>query len=100
MRKEKRILFPAIHALAGGATKFPFGTVANPIRVMEAEHEQAGSLLLAIRALAQGFVVPDDACASYRSLYERLEALELDIHLHIHKENYALFPAALELAQR
>ena len=100
MRKEERVLFPAIHALAGGATEFPFGAVANPIHVMESEHEQAGELLLAIRTLAHGFAVPDDGCASYRSLYERLEALELDTHLHIHKENYALFPAALELAQR
>lgn len=100
MRKEERVLFPAIHALAGGAREFQFGILANPIRMMEAEHEQAGSLLLAIRTLARGFVVPDDACASFHSLYQRLEALELDTHLHIHKENYALFPAALELAQR
>ena len=42
--------------------------------------------------------MPADGCASYRSLYERLEALELDTHLHIHKENHVLFPAALRLA--
>jgi iron-sulfur cluster repair protein YtfE (RIC family) len=40
-----------------------------------------------------------DGCASYRSLYERLAALELDTHLHIHKENHVLFPAALRLAE-
>ena len=42
---------------------------------------------------------PADACASYRSLYERLAALEADTHLHIHKENNVLFPAVLRLVQ-
>ena len=37
----------------------------------------------------------DDGCASYRSLYERLERLEADTHRHIHLENNVLFPAAI-----
>jgi iron-sulfur cluster repair protein YtfE (RIC family) len=40
------------------------------------------------------------ARARATSLYERLAALELDAHLHIHKENHVLFPAALRLAER
>jgi regulator of cell morphogenesis and NO signaling len=71
--------------------------VQQPIRVMLAEHDRAGELLERLRAATSSFAVPDDACASYRSLYERLEALELDTHLHVHKENHALFPAALAL---
>ena len=43
--------------------------------------------------------MPPDACASYRSLYERLAALELDTHQHIHKENHVLFPSVLRLAE-
>jgi regulator of cell morphogenesis and NO signaling len=99
LMKEERVLFPAIAALAGGQRDFPFGSVANPIRMMLLEHDQAGELLIELRAATGGYEVPDDACASYRSLYERLAALELDTHLHIHKENYALFPAALRLAE-
>jgi regulator of cell morphogenesis and NO signaling len=95
--KEERVLFPAIHALAGGRRDLPFGSPANPIRVMAAEHEQAGELLADLREATGGYAVPADGCASYRSLYERLEALELDTHLHIHKENHTLFPAALAL---
>ena len=38
-----------------------------------------------------------DACASYRNLYERLDALEADTHLHVHEENNVLFPKALAL---
>ena len=43
---------------------------------------------------------PADGCASYRSLYERLDAVERDTHVHIHKENHVLFPAAIALAER
>ncbi|HEX4906434.1 MAG TPA: iron-sulfur cluster repair di-iron protein [Acidimicrobiales bacterium] len=99
LRKEERVLFPAIHALAAGRRDLHFGPVENPIRMMGFEHERAGDLLAALRQATDGYRVPDDGCASYRSLYERLEALELDTHLHIHKENHVLFPAAIRLAE-
>lgn len=95
--KEERVLFPAIHAIATGRRDFPFGSVANPIRMMRLEHDRDGALLAQLREAAGGFAVPDDACASYRSLYERLPALEHDTHVHIHKENHTLFPAVIAL---
>lgn len=98
LMKEERVLFPAITALAGGQREFGFGSVANPIRMMGIEHDQVGQLLVELRAVSHGFEIPADACASYRSLYERLVALEGDTHEHIHKENNVLFPAAIELA--
>ena len=98
LAKEERVLFPAIHALAAGERDLHFGPVENPIRMMNLEHERAGELLADLRRVTDGYRVPDDGCASYRSLYERLEALELDTHLHIHKENHVLFPAAIRLA--
>jgi regulator of cell morphogenesis and NO signaling len=96
--KEERVLFPAIAALAEGQTEFPFGSVAQPIHMMVIEHDRAGELLALLRVATRDYLVPDDGCASYRSLYERLAALELDTHVHIHKENHVLFPAALRLA--
>jgi len=98
LMKEERILFPAIEAMFAGQTEFPFGTVANPIRMMEIEHDQCGELLDQLRATSKDYAVPDDGCASYRSLYERLEALEYDLHIHIHKENHVLFPQAIAYA--
>jgi len=95
--KEEHVLFPAIDHIAAGDRDMPFGTVANPIRVMMAEHDQAGDLLARLREVTAGFLVPDDACGSYRSLYDRLSALELDTHVHIHKENNVLFPAVIDL---
>jgi regulator of cell morphogenesis and NO signaling len=95
MLKEERVLFPAIRALVAGARQFPFGSIANPIRMMMLEHDTAGELLADLRRAAGGYRVPNDACASYRSLYERLERLEADTHLHIHLENNVLFPRVL-----
>jgi regulator of cell morphogenesis and NO signaling len=98
LMKEERILFPAIRDLAGGRRDVPFGALSNPVQMMLVEHDRAGDLLGALRAATGAYAVPDDACASYRSLYERLETLEADTHLHVHKENHTLFPAALRLA--
>ena len=96
--KEERVLFPALRAMVlDGRDDFPFGTVDRPIRVMLGEHDRAGELLASLRAASAGFVPPSDGCASYRSLYERLAALELDTHLHVLKENHRLFPLALAL---
>jgi regulator of cell morphogenesis and NO signaling len=98
LMKEERVLFPAIDALARGQRDFGFGSVANPIHMMGIEHDRAGQLLGELRAVTYGYEIPADACASYRSLYERLAQLEADMHEHIHKENNVLFPAAMELA--
>jgi regulator of cell morphogenesis and NO signaling len=100
LRKEERVLFPAIRALAVGPVQLPFGSVANPVRMMRFEHESAGALLEQLRAVTSGYAVPDDGCPSYHALYARLEALEHDTHLHVFKENELLFPAALALEQQ
>ena len=103
MLKEERILFPYIARLETASLEnspapfAPFGTVRNPITAMLREHDAAGEILKTIRNLAREFVVPEDACFSYRTLYNALEALEVDLHEHIHLENNLLFPRALDL---
>jgi len=44
-----------------------------------------------------GYALPDDACPTFRALYEELERMESDLHQHIHLENNILFPRAIEL---
>ena len=95
MLKEEAVLFPAIIAVADGQRQLPFGTVRNPVRMMMLEHDRAGELLAELRATTAEYEVPADGCASYRSLYERLEHLEADTHIHVHLENNVLFPAAI-----
>jgi regulator of cell morphogenesis and NO signaling len=101
MFKEERILFPAIvgavrERRAGRRAQHTFGTIANPIRMMEMEHVQAGNGLEEIRRLSAGFALPADACATFTALYRELAAFEADLHRHIHLENNILFPRALE----
>lgn len=95
LAKEERVLFPAIRAAADGQTEFPFGSISAPVQLMQAEHDRAGELLAELRAAALGYVVPDDGCASYTLLYDRLAHLESDTHRHIHLENNVLFPAVV-----
>jgi regulator of cell morphogenesis and NO signaling len=96
LRKEERILFPSIRrlALATEVPQFPFGSIGNPITVMGTEHDRAGELLATLREVSGGYHVPDDGCASYQALYRTLAEIEADTHLHVHKENNVLFPAA------
>ena len=61
------------------------------------DHEAVASLLGRLRSLTGGYAVPADACNSYRSMLERLAALEADTHRHVHEENNILFPRAVEL---
>lgn len=103
MMKEEQILFPFIVRLdeaaqrGGPAPAIPFGTVANPIHMMEAEHESAGSAMAQIRELTADYTVPQDGCTSYRVTLEQLHAFEQDLHAHVHLENNILFPKALAL---
>lgn len=103
MLKEEQVLFPFIKRLEVSAEMNvrvpppPFGTVRNPIRMMEVEHDVAGELLAQLRSLGLDYVPPDDACMSFRTLYEALDGLERDLHQHIHLENNVLFPRAAAL---
>ncbi|MXR52943.1 iron-sulfur cluster repair di-iron protein [Halovenus sp. WSH3] len=58
----------------------------------ESDHEETAARLDRIAELTNGYEVPDDACPSYRSMLARLEDLEEDTHMHVHRENNVLFP--------
>jgi nitric oxide reductase subunit B len=69
--------------------------LADPIRVMEWEHEQAAAALRQMRDLTDDFTAPNWACDTLRALLEALAQLEHDLHQHVHKENNVLFPKVL-----
>ena len=99
MRKEEVVLFPLVRQIeAGGADGFHCGSIANPIRQMEAEHEAAGQLTARLRELTDGFTPDADACNTHRALLAGLAEFESDLHRHVHKENNVLFPRALARA--
>jgi regulator of cell morphogenesis and NO signaling len=103
LAKEEVVLFPYVtkleRALATGSTlpRGCFGTVANPIAMMTAEHDAAGGLLAEIRQLSHQFTTPIGACPTYCAFYAGLKEFEQDLHQHIHLENNILFPRAIAL---
>jgi len=104
--KEENILFPVITQYGRAELQnrpvppVPFGSVANPIAVMEREHDGAGDALEEIRELTRNYNPPDYACNTMRALYEGLQALEKDLHVHIYLENHILFPRAIALESK
>jgi len=103
MMKEESVLFPYTIQMEDAARnrralpRPPFGTVANPVGMMMLEHEDAGALLRQMRRVTADYTIPPDACISYQTLYQALDAFEKDLHQHIHLENNILFPRAVEM---
>jgi len=89
MAKEEQVLFPWIRAGQGAGAD-------GPIHVMRLEHDEAGAMLARLRELTGDYVVPEEACGSWRALWTGLEGLERELHEHIHLENNVLFPRALD----
>jgi regulator of cell morphogenesis and NO signaling len=106
LRKEEAVLFPAIAKLeaawAAGAAPppTPFGSFSNPIRMMLLDHETAAWELEEMRELTHNYTPPPDACETYRELLRGLEALEIDMHMHVHLENNILFPRTMRIDSR
>jgi len=108
LEKEEKILFPAVKELelhgkiknfaCADKTKNPLATIANPIKQMEEDHINAGL------ALEQINEIIDDTdfikCTSLEILFNKLKALQEDLHIHIHKENYILFPKTIALENK
>lgn len=103
MHKEEMILFPFIKALAAAnkngtpLARPGFGSIQNPINMMEQEHEGAGDIIKRIAELTNSFVPPAEACNTFRALYAKLEEFQNDLFQHIHLENNILFPKAIEM---
>ncbi|MBE0660721.1 MAG: DUF542 domain-containing protein [Bryobacteraceae bacterium] len=103
LHKEEDILFPSIgrmeRAVANGnpLPPSPFGSVRNPIGMMEHEHTRVEELLKSMRTVARDYVAPEYACANFRAVFNTLKELEADLHEHIRVENDILHRRAAEL---
>jgi regulator of cell morphogenesis and NO signaling len=103
MMKEEAVLFPYFMRMEEAVIAkepvlpLPFETPGSPISVMIRGHDETGAALDSIRKTSQQYTLPPDACPSYRSLYESLEALEADLHQHLHLENNILFSRAMAM---
>lgn len=106
MIKEEQVLFPQIKRMVANQEdnasleRAHFGTVKNPISMMEHEHDNAGEILRTIAKLTNNYTPPQDACNTYRVTFSMLNEFEKDLHLHIHLENNILFPGAIKLENK
>lgn len=101
--REENLLFPFIKALVQvkdtGRSELlsTHPSLTAPVQMMEIDHETAGDILAEMRKVTDNYTPPQAACNSLRFLYHKLEALEEDLHQHIHLENNILFPKALAI---
>jgi regulator of cell morphogenesis and NO signaling len=105
LHKEETMLFPYLLTLESAtidrlpSPACPFGTVANPVRMMRKEHDSAEDGLQAIRTTTSDFTPPTGACLGFTLLLHGLRHLEADLQAHIRLENDVLFVKALEMEE-
>ncbi len=87
--KEEKELFPHIKNLKN----IPYENMKENKEIQDIiyEHEYVGYILKEMDSLSSHYLVPADACASYKHVYELLKELMDDIMVHIHLENNVLF---------
>ncbi len=85
MQKQETVDFPALQE------KTP-KQLALSIRNMRHDHDEYAFFLDRVAQLTDDLTLPEDACASWKSLYADLAMLNADLIEHIHLENNVLFP--------
>ena len=94
MNREEHVLFPAILDAQTEATK-SFGSIRNPIGMLEQEHDWESERLEKMREIARDYQLPENADEKLRLLFKELEALEAAMHAHTRLESSILFARAL-----
>ena len=98
LRKEEEVLFPMIAQLEAASVagvrlpRYSFGPIANPIGIMEEEHDAERRELAKMLGLTGNCSASAEASTMYRSIFERLTTLDADMRRHVHLENHILFP--------
>ncbi|MDR2874842.1 MAG: hemerythrin domain-containing protein [Methylobacillus sp.] len=103
LQKEEQILFPYIALLDDDTRALPsscFGSIAQPMRVMEFEHKTLQELLTTLRELTHNYQPKADSPSQIFLLYAALAALDEDLVEHMYWEDDVLFPRALEEERR
>lgn len=97
LRKEEEVLFPLIRQIEGAANagakppRFSFGSIANPIGIMEEDHEGEKRQIERMLDLTGNYSGPPQTVHVYGPLFDHLQALDTDMRLHVHLEDEVLF---------
>ena len=99
LKNEEVVLFPAIKTAEISASFQVKSIIISEVTRMQGEHEFAGGAMDKINVLTKNYLVPADACNTYRGSLKLLEQFEDDLHIHVHLENNILYPKALKMAE-
>lgn len=91
LTKEEEELFPMIREYTKNPSKELRDSIMKFIGVIENEHTGAGHILQDLYRETNGYKTPEWACTTFELVYKKLDALEKDLFVHIHKENSILF---------
>ncbi|HEY9235071.1 MULTISPECIES: hemerythrin domain-containing protein [Phenylobacterium] len=85
--KEEAVLFPMM--LRG------VPDLTGPLTVMHSEHDDVRDDLARIGEITHQFTAPEEACRSWRSLYDLCSKFDRELREHIRLEETILFPRFL-----
>lgn len=85
--QEEEKTFPLLKKYEKNPSQSLLDQIVQSINDLENEHQSVGEMLRLIRQCAEDYMIPQDACYSYQTTYEKLQELESDIFQHVHKEN-------------
>lgn len=88
MAEEDEQAFPKLIEISKG---HEVENADQTIQSLVDDHTQTGQLLQSMRELTNDYQPPQEACTTWRLVYNRLENLERETHEHVHLENHVLF---------
>lgn len=106
MRKEELVLFPLIKKFVwaeaeGMPVDAPhFGSVKNPIELIEKEHITCGIFKEKLLSLSNDYLIHEDSGDSFRELYWKMIVFDANLQLHVHLEDDILHQKARAIEKR
>ena len=95
-------LFPTVKVMERAkeaGEKLKGNDFASAVRNTEYAQMNVIKSLQEIRKLTNNYEIPEDACTSYKLLYQMLQEFEDDLMVHFHLKNNILFAKAKEIDQ-
>jgi len=106
LRQEETVLFPALLEMdrrvrqSQPRVREPFGSVRNPIQMIQREHEDDAEVWDTLQHLALLDATVKNAPETARRLYQDLTLFADEVRTHTAIESRILFPRAVEMEQR